>query len=389
MGQRWRILMALTFARASMGYQFQSVASVAPFVTADLGLDKTQLGWLIGLYLLPGVVFALPGGFLGARYGDKRLTLFGLGLMAGGGLWLALAGSFAEANVARLVSGAGAVIINVLFTKMVADWFDGKDRLLAMSFLVNAWPIGIGLALLVIGTLGEAANWHWALGSVAAFAVCGFAAVLGMYRPPDGMTPTAAAAPGLRMLDADEWRLLVIGSMPWLLFNAAYQILVSFLPSFFLETGLGISRAGATAALNTVLIVISVQVGGFILKRSARPDIVCGAAIVAWCAALVLLTQSSVPLIWIVLGGLVAGLPAGAFVSLPAEFLRAETRGVGMGVFYTIYYLGCALVPSLAGALYDLSGSARVTLWMAAVLALACIPALLLFRVAMRRRKVP
>lgn len=381
--------MALTFARASMGYQFQSVASVAPFVTADLGLDKTQLGWLIGLYLLPGIVFALPGGFLGARYGDKRLTLFGLGLMAGGGLWLALAASFAEANVARLVSGVGAVIINVLFTKMVADWFDGKDRLLAMSFLVNAWPIGIGLALLVIGTLGEAANWHWALGSVAAFAVCGFAAVLGMYRPPDGMMQTAAAAPSLRMLDADEWRLLVIGSMPWLLFNAAYQILVSFLPSFFLETGLGISRAGATAALNTVLIVVSVQVGGFILKRSARPDVVCSAAIIAWCATLVLLTQSTMPLMWIVLGGLVAGLPAGAFVSLPAEFLRAETRGVGMGVFYTIYYLGCALLPGVAGAFYDLSGSARVTLWMAAVLALACIPALLLFRVAMRRCKAP
>lgn len=389
MGQRWRILAALTFARASMGYQFQSVASVAPFVTADLGLDKTQLGWLIGLYLLPGIVFALPGGFLGARYGDKRLTLVGLGLMAGGGLWLALAGSFAEANVARLVSGVGAVIINVLFTKMVADWFDGKDRLLAMSFLVNAWPIGIGLALLVISMLGEAADWHWALGSVAVFAVCGFAAVLAVYRAPDGMTQTAAAPPSLRMLDADEWRLLMIASMPWLLFNAAYQILVSFLPSFFLETGLGISRSGATAALNTVLIVVSVQLGGFVLKRSARPDVVCSAAIIAWCVTLVLLTQSSSPLIWIVLGGLVAGLPAGAFVSLPAEFLRAETRGVGMGVFYTVYYLGCALLPSVAGALYDVSGSARVTLWMAAALALACIPALLLFRVAMRRRTAP
>ena len=64
MAQRWRILAALTLARTAMGFQFQSVASVAPFLTSDLALDNAQLGWLIGLYLLPGTVIALPGGLL-------------------------------------------------------------------------------------------------------------------------------------------------------------------------------------------------------------------------------------------------------------------------------------------------------------------------------------
>ena len=87
--QRWRILAALTFARTSMGFQFQCVAPLAPFVSAELGLDNTQLGWLIGLYLLPGAVIALPGGLLGARFGDRRVALFGLALMTGAGVWLA------------------------------------------------------------------------------------------------------------------------------------------------------------------------------------------------------------------------------------------------------------------------------------------------------------
>lgn len=385
MGQRWRILAALTFARASMAFQFQSVASVAPFLTADLAIDNAQLGWLIGLYLLPGVVIALPGGLLGARFGDKRVALVGLGLMACGGILLALAGNFAEANAGRAVSGAGAVVINVLFTKMVADWFEGKERLLAMSFLVNAWPIGIGLALLMLGTLGETASWRWALGLVAIFAACGFGTVAGMYRSPPGAHTASPSGLGLATLTAREWKLLAIGSMPWLLYNAAYQILVSFLPAYFIEIGLGVSRAGVTTALNTVLIVASVQAGGFMLRRSAHPDVLCGAAIAGWSVTLVLLTQSSLPLVWIVLGGLIAGVPAGAFVSLPAEFLRAETRGVGMGVFYTAYYAGCALLPGLAGAFYDASGSARAALWMSAILAVSCIPALMLFRFAMQR----
>jgi len=51
--QRWRILGALTFARTSIGFQFQSVAPLAPLVSGELGLDNTELGWLIGLYAPP------------------------------------------------------------------------------------------------------------------------------------------------------------------------------------------------------------------------------------------------------------------------------------------------------------------------------------------------
>jgi MFS family permease len=123
MARRWWYLAALTLARAAMGFQFQSIAALAPLVAGPLGLDKTQLGWLIGLYLLPGIVFALPGGLLGARFGDKRLVLAGLALMVGGGAWLAMSGSLFEASAARLTSGIGAVVLNVLLTKMVADWF--------------------------------------------------------------------------------------------------------------------------------------------------------------------------------------------------------------------------------------------------------------------------
>ena len=77
-------------------------------MAGSLGLDKGQLGWLVGLYLLPGAVIALPGGLLGRRFGDKRLVLVGLALMSIGGIWLGFAQSFAEANAARMLSGMGA-----------------------------------------------------------------------------------------------------------------------------------------------------------------------------------------------------------------------------------------------------------------------------------------
>jgi len=377
--RRWRILAALTFARASMGFQFQSVAAVAPFVSGELGLDNAQLGWLIGIYLLPGIAIALPGGLLGARYGDKRVALTGLALMTGAGLWLAFARSTAQADAARLVCGVGAVMLNVLLTKMVADWFEGRERVLAMSVLINSWPIGIGIALLALGPLAELVTWRWALASAAVFSAAGFAAVLAVYRAPAD-APAAATRIGLGVLDAREWRLLAVASIPWLAFNAAYQLVVSFLPSFLLESGASIARSGAMTAVNTVLIIASVQAGGVLLKRAPRPDLICNGAIVGWCATLLILSGGSMPWLWIVAGGLIAGLPASAYVNLPAEFLRPESRGAGMGVFYTVYYLGCALLPGVAGYLSDVTGSTRATLWLAALLAFLCVPALVIFR---------
>ncbi len=383
MARRWWYLAALTLARAAMGFQFQSVAALAPLVAGTLGLDKTHLGWLIGLYLLPGVVFALPGGLLGARFGDKRVVLVGLTLMALGGTWLSLSESFAEAGVARLVSGIGAVMLNVLLTKMVADWFDGKERLLAMSVLINSWPIGIGLALLLAGPLAGFFGWRWAIESAGVFAATGFVVVMKGYRAPAAVSPGMLPTAGIGILTREEWKLLGFAALPWLLYNAAYQIMISFLPSYFVEIGLGISQAGSLVALNTVLFVISVQVGGVLLKKARRPDLVCHAMMGGWCISLLVLASAATPLPWLIVGGALGGVPAAAFVSLPAEFLRPQSRGAGMGVFYTIYYLGCAVLPGVAGWLYDLSGSGRAPLWMAAALATATIPTVWLFRKAM------
>ncbi len=78
---RWIVLSVLFLVRTSMGFQFQSVASVSPFLVDQLSISYTEVGTLIGLFMLPGVVIALPSGVLGTRFGDKRVCVSGLALM--------------------------------------------------------------------------------------------------------------------------------------------------------------------------------------------------------------------------------------------------------------------------------------------------------------------
>ena len=150
MSQRWFILAILTFARASIGFQFQSVATLSPFLLDQFGLSYGALGTLIGIYLFPGIAVALPGGVFGHRFGDKTIACVGLAAMTMGGQLMAQAEGATLLTIGRVLSGTGAIFFNVLVTKMVTDWFKGREVVTALGILVTSWPLGIALALLIL-----------------------------------------------------------------------------------------------------------------------------------------------------------------------------------------------------------------------------------------------
>src|SRR6266566_7299612 len=95
--RRWIVLAILFAARAATGFLFQSVGSSAPLLMRDLAIDYSQIGMLLGAYLLPGVVVAFPAGLLGQRFRRKTLGLIGLLLMVISGAVLGVSEGFVVA----------------------------------------------------------------------------------------------------------------------------------------------------------------------------------------------------------------------------------------------------------------------------------------------------
>jgi MFS family permease len=368
--RRWRVLAALSLARVSMGFQFQTVAATAPLLSESLGLDQAQIGWLVGLYLLPGIAFALPGGMLGARFGDKRMVLLGLALMAGGGLGFAMSRDIVDASVSRAAMGIGAVVLNVLLVKMTTDWFAGKEIVLAMSILINTWPIGIGVALLTQGAVAQNVSWQAAFVATAGLAALGMVSVFLGYTSAPGAP--AAQKVDLRRFTHQEWIMIGATSLPWMLFNAAYVLIAAFLPIFFIDSGLSIVAAGGYTAINTILSIASVQAGGLVVQRYGRANLIVHSSLAALALTVVGILTSAMPLPWIIAAGLISGLPAGVLVSLPGEVLRAESRSTGMGVFYTIFYAGMTIAPPVAGLIAVRTGSSAAPIWMAVACVVLC-----------------
>ena len=93
MHNRWGILAVLFVVRATMAFQFQSVAAVAPLLGSEFGASLADIGVLIGLYFAPGVALALPGGAIGQKFGDRTAVLGALLAMLIGSLAMAMASS--------------------------------------------------------------------------------------------------------------------------------------------------------------------------------------------------------------------------------------------------------------------------------------------------------
>jgi MFS family permease len=367
---RWFVLAVLFTVRLTMAFQFQSVAAVAPLLDRAFGVSLADIGTLIGLYFAPGVVLALPGGAIGRAFGDKRTVLVALLLMLTGGLAMALSDSWLLQIAGRLVSGAGGVMLNVQMTKIVADWFSGKEIATAMGIFVNSWPAGIALSLLTLPLIGT--NHGIEADYLAVAALIGSALILfALTYQPQAKAVSAAAVPSVP-LDRGTVTAVVTAGLIWGLFNMGFAMIFSFGPTMLVEHGWSISSAGSVISLALWLGVVSVPLGGLLADRSGRPSLVLTAGCIMSAMLMFALSHSSAVLPVIVALGLVFGLPAGPMMSLPARVLGPETRAIGMGTFYTLYYGTMMLGPAIGGTLAKWTGSAAITLDFGAALLFAC-----------------
>jgi MFS family permease len=382
---RWGILAILFVVRLTIAFQFQSVAAVAPLLQQTFGVGLADIGILIGLYFTPGIVLALPGGAIGRTLGDKPTTIMALLLMTAGSLIMAATDVWGWQMAGRLASGAGGVLLTVQLTKMGTDWFAGKEIATAMAIFVNSWPAGVAISLLVLPAIGTA---H---GAGAVFLVAGALTAIGIvliafYQAPPGAT---AGAAGSGRLDPLALLAVIVAGAIWGLYNVGFAMIFSFGPSLLAERGWSIAAAGSAISLVMWLSVISVPAGGYLADRFKRPLVLAIAASLVVAGLLAWLTRSDTVIMILVLIGLFGGFPAGPIMSLTARVLVPETRAIGMGVFYTLFYAAMMLGPAVAGRLAKSAGTAAVALDLGALTVLACPPLMWLFEriVSVRNRR--
>jgi MFS family permease len=305
--------------------------------------------------------------------------------MAAGGLIMGLGGTFGTAALGRLVGGSGGLILNVILTKMAADWFAGREIITAMAFLLSSWPLGVALALVCLGPLAATGSWSLAMYLTTAACLLGLVLILALYRRPDSTGGPKPAGPVRAGLGRQDLTLVGLAAMIWMLYNVSFIILPSFGPAFLSSSGLSPARAGQLTSLVSWILIGSIPLGGYVAEKLGRPN-----GFLIWCAigtslAVLGFGFGLAPLPLLISLGILFGPQAGIIMSLPTQVLSPEKRASGMGFFYSFYYLGLAAIPPLAGLMGDLSGDPAAPLVFGAAVGLGIIPFLVLFRFFQRR----
>jgi predicted MFS family arabinose efflux permease len=87
-----------------------AIVPLLPGYVHELHLSKTQAGLVVGIYSGAVLVGSLPVGYLAARVGARRLTIFGVALLAAATFGCAFAGGFWALMAARTGQGLSSAI---------------------------------------------------------------------------------------------------------------------------------------------------------------------------------------------------------------------------------------------------------------------------------------
>lgn len=382
-GRRWAILALLFATRVALGLQFQTLGSVADPLATSLDFSFTQIGTLIGLFMMPGLVLAIPLGFAGRFASDRALVTAGLVALALGGGVAAAADGFGLLALGRLLCGVGFVVTTIFFTKMVVDWFAGRELATAMAVLVMSWPFGIAMGQ--VGHSWLAATYGWRMPFIAASLYClaGAALLAVAYRPPPATTAaTSVASVGLT---AREWTLTLTAALVWAAFNAAYIVYLSFAPRVLVAGGLGVLEAASIVSLASWVMIFSGAACGQLADRTGRSDLILSVCLGCAMISLALLSHVGWAVPLSLLFGLVGMAPAGLIMALTGAAMAPQKRAFGMGIFFSAYFVVTAPAPAIAGWFFDRSHDPFLPILFAIALFALTLAANFAFRIAQRK----
>ena len=159
--QRLRILGLLGVAQLMLILDLTVVTIALPDISADLGLGRQPLTWVVSGYTLAFGGLLLLGGRAADLFGARRLVLLGLGLFVGASLLAGLAPTGWALLAGRVLQGLSAAVLSPSALSLVVRMFDGPERDRALGIWSALGGAGAALGLLLGGSLTAGPGWPW------------------------------------------------------------------------------------------------------------------------------------------------------------------------------------------------------------------------------------
>jgi MFS family permease len=340
---------------------------VLPLFALYLGAGPEAIGFAVGISTVTGIFFKLPSGALSDVIGRKKTMLIGLVVFAGMPFAYLFARDYQLLIVIRFIHGLATAVYGPVSMAVVADiagtrkgellsWFSSVT---IIGNLLGA-PLGGFILNRTSGVSGPL------LGDFqTAYLVSGFAGLMSLIlglvvlkgeRLQEKHNGLAEAyrtfISGIKEVLSDR-RIVVTSSMEGLQ-NMTVGALEAFLPIYAVKVaGLNAFQAGLLWGVQVVITILSKPVMGKTSDRYGRKPLITGGMIL--CAvsfgAIPLLKDFYLLAIAAVFFGLGESFVTSSSAALVADLCKEKHFGTAMGTFGTIFDIGHASGPILAGFL--------------------------------------
>ena len=163
-----------------------TIANVSlPQMQGSLSSTPDQIAWIVTFNIVATAVVTPMAGWLAARFGRRRLMIWGIIGFGASSVACGLATSVPELVIYRIGQGAFGAPLVPLSQAIVIETFDEKVRPKVMSIWGTGVILGPIIAPAIGGALSEAYNWRWVFFMLVPFTAIALIGVLAFIQKRD------------------------------------------------------------------------------------------------------------------------------------------------------------------------------------------------------------
>jgi len=362
---------------------------VIPLLRADLGISNTQAGWLMALFFISYTIFQLPSGFLGDRFGPRKVLTWGAIISITGNLIFSQATAFGILSLGQLVNGLGQSMGWTSSLKLIVSWFPRSRRATAIGFFATCVTAGSSVGIRLSGLLGDHLGWRssFIIPPVLLAVVALLFWMMVRNNPRERGLPDFDDEIHLEKRIENDPRsrlsLILTNRILWSVALVYFCfVYVQFgclvwIPSFLKEAyAMSVDRASTISALVLLPGVFASPLAGYLSDHyfgGKRKPLILMLMFILALATFLLSRNVSITLAagLLTIVGLMIIMPDVLLAAYPSDILSRKLSATGMGFLTTFTSIAGIITTPLSGKIIDLFDSYAAVFFSFAVVALA------------------
>lgn len=304
--KKLRIILSIVGISFIQGLQFSTSPVLNQIQSYYPTVNVSLVQMLITAPAFVAIVFALLSGVLVLKFSKRAMLIFAALLSGIVGLLPFAADSFALLFACRAIYGISLGLATALNTAVVAEWFEGKERVQVMG--IQAASVGTGMV--IVTTIGGILGSHGFRTSYL-INLLGFIcfALIALNLPASEKREEKGQESGKIRLNAKVFGISTVAFFEWL-------FLITFTTNISMHLGGSLAgSSGVSGALTGIFSAAQIVIGlllGLVTKLTGRYTMPAAMLCFSAGAVLLVLFPASFPLLAI--GSILCGFSQGIFI---------------------------------------------------------------------------